>query len=328
MQDKPDQAHVQRTRNVTSGIVGFFMFVGLVVFAWTMGDSVDPVVSASVEAPESSPPEESTANAEDAAEEDAEAADTGAEDSGAEDSGAESEARAEETTAEVLPDPVPETSAAEAPEADAALTSGQLQEARGVFAAEAPVTALVLGDDTSDDTRKWVHLWARSLAEERAVSIAHWDSAPADYYPAVALSTDGAGGPLMIWNGSVAGGTARNAQQNLDGFVPESPDVVLLNFGRASTSGEFAAQMGALVDDIRGRYGDVPVLMVSQNPADEEADLEVRRAGEQWAEQADVGVLDVAAEFPAPDDDLPSEATSTSTEGQRLWAGYVTDVLE
>ncbi|MGB3763599.1 MAG: SGNH/GDSL hydrolase family protein [Ornithinimicrobium sp.] len=322
MQENPDQAHSQRTRNVASGIVGFFMFVGLVLFAWTTGETVDPVASSSVEAPASSPPQETAVDAERT-----EVADTDAEDADVEGSDAESEAGAEETAEEVLPEPAPEASAAEAPGADAAMTSGQVREARAVLAADAPVTALVLGDDTSDDTRKWVHLWARSLAQERAVSIAHWDSAPNDYYPAVALSTDGAGGPLMIWNGSVAGGTARSAQQGLDGFIPESPDVVLLNFGRARTSGEFPAEMGALVNDIRGQFGDVPILMVSQNPVDTRADLEVRRAGEEWAAQAGVGVLDVAGEFPAFDDDLTGEATSTSTEGQRLWAGYIADVL-
>lgn len=198
-----------------------------------------------------------------------------------------------------------------------------------MLAADAAVTTLVLGDSTGDDTRKWVHLWARSLADERPVSIAHWDAVPdPGYYPAVALSTDGGGSPLMVWNGSVDGAAAEAAQAGLSAFVPEAPDLVLLNFGRTTATDDLPGQMGALVDEIRRQFGDVPVLTVVQNPQDAEADLRTRQAVQEWAGQADVGVLDVAAQFPALDNDLLVDATSASVGGQQLWAQVVTDALD
>lgn len=304
MQDTPDSSLQQRRRNVASGFAGFVMFIGLAVFAWTMGNPSDQAVPPSAESKATSAVQAQAAETEEVA--------------GQQDVPSNASASAG----------VSEDGDGGATTQEPGAASGQLQRAQAVLAADAPVTALVLGDSTSDDTRKWVHLWALSLAEERPVSIAHWDAAPdPDYYPTVGLSNDSSASPLMIWNGSVAGGTAATAQEDLATFVRETPDVVILNFGRSTSTSDFAAEMGNLVDEIRGQFGDIPVLMVVQNPQDAEADLQIREAGEQWAGQANVGLLDVAGEFPTFDNDLPVEATSTSANGQQLWARFVTDAL-
>lgn len=318
MQETPDPALQQRRRNVASGFIGFVMFIALAVFAFSMSSPSDLV------------PTSAESGATPAAEAQA------AEDENADPQPTQTDVTETEEVAGQEDGPAePSDSPAVSDNGDARETmeerrdaTRQLQRARNALAADAPVTALVLGDSTSDDTRTWVHLWARSLAKVRPVSIAHWDAVPdPDYYPTVALSNDNGASPVMIWNGSVAGGTAVTAREGLAAFVRETPDVVLLNFGRTTSTSDFPAEMGNLVDEIRGQFGDIPVLMVVQNPLNAEADLQIREAGEQWAGQADVGLLDVAAEFPALDNDLQVDDTSTSANGQQLWAQIVTEAL-
>lgn len=324
MQDQPDAALQQRRRNVASGFVGFAMFIGLAVFAWSMGSPSDLAVPPSAESEATPALEDQDAEDENADTEPTETDSTETDAAETDEVAAQQEVPAKPSDSPGVSDNGDGAGTTQEPGA----ASRQLQRAQAALAADAPVTALVLGDSTSEDTRTWVHLWARSLAEVRPVSIAHWDAVPdPDYYPTVELSNGSGASPLMIWNGSVAEGTAATAQEDLAAFVRETPDVVLLNFGRSSNTTDFAAEMGSLVEEIRGQFGDIPVLMVVQNPQDAEADLLIREAGKQWAGQADVGLLDVAAEFPAPDNDLPVEATSTSANGQQLWARFVTDAL-
>jgi lysophospholipase L1-like esterase len=56
----------------------------------------------------------------------------------------------------------------------------------------------------------------------------------------------------------------------------------------------------------------------------------VREAGEQWAQDAGVGVIDVAAAFAGSDadEDLLLDELHPNAAGQELWAQVVTDALD
>lgn len=75
------------------------------------------------------------------------------------------------------------------------------------------------------------------------------------------------------------------------------------------------------------RYGDIPVLLVLQNPQLDDAYAEVRSAGAQWAAEAGVGVIDVAGAFPEGGGDLLLDAVQPNGAGQELWARVVADAL-
>jgi len=212
--------------------------------------------------------------------------------------------------------------------------STAVQEASDLLASDDPLTIVVLGDSTSDDLTEWVHLWARDLARVRPVWISHWDQDPGtEYDPTVALSDDeagdGAGAWLTIWNGSVSGGTAASALEGLDGFIPQAPDFVLLNVGHDQTVVDFADEADALHAELEARYGDIPVLMVLQ-PQQDDANAAVRAAGEQWAQDAGVGVIDVAAAFAESDadEDLLLDELHPNSAGQELWAQVVGAALD
>ncbi len=70
--------------------------------------------------------------------------------------------------------------------------------------------------------------------------------------------------------------------------------------------------------------------MILQNPQVDDANAEVREAGEQWAQDAGVGVIDVAAAFADSEAGvaLLLDELHPNGAGQELWAQVVTDALD
>src|SRR5690606_12880372 len=157
----------------------------------------------------------------------------------------------------------------EAPEGDAetGAAGAPLQAARSALAGDDPVTIAVLGDSTSNERSEWGHLWAEMLAEDRPVTISHWNEADGTSYngPDI-LSEDGEGSEVTIWSGSIAGATAASTAELLPGIVPERPDFVIYNFGHNSTVDVVADHFDELHSGIKDVYGDLPTIVILQNP--------------------------------------------------------------
>ncbi len=250
------------------------------------------------------------------------------------------------TSPEPEPEPEPEPDTAEVTEPDgdeagetevvveetsapAPAAGDPLEEAREVLTGDSPTTVAVLGDGTGESTRDWVHLWAAGLAEDRPVSVSHWDADPGTrHYPIVELSAEGTGEQVMVWNGSEGGGTAGSGLEGLDAFLPQSPDLVLLNYGHNQTEEDLAPELDALTDELSERYDDVPVVLLLQNPQAGDANADVREAATDWAETAEVGVIDIAAAFTASEEQLLVEGgILPDADGQQLWAETVATAL-
>lgn len=206
-----------------------------------------------------------------------------------------------------------------------------LEQAREALASDDAVTVAVLGDSTSNNRSEWVHLWAAGLAQDRPVQISHWNEASGTAYndPDV-LSQDGDGSEVTIWSGSQAGASVDYAVVLFDALVPAEPDLVILNYGHNNTIEDFTNQLDSLYSLLTDEFSGAPILMILQNPQVDDANAEVREAGEQWAQDAGVGVIDVAAAFAGSDadEDLLLDELHPNGAGQELWAQVVTDALD
>jgi lysophospholipase L1-like esterase len=218
----------------------------------------------------------------------------------------------------------------EAPEGDAetGAAGASLQAARSALAGDDPVTIAVLGDSTSNERSEWVHLWAEMLAEDRPVTISHWNEADGTSYngPDI-LSEDGEGSEVTIWSGSVAGATAASTAELLPGIVPERPDFVIYNFGHNSTVDVVADHFDELHSGIKDVYGDLPTIVILQNPQLDDANADVREAVEAWARANGADVIDVAADWPQAAWPWLVDEVHPSQQGQQFWAETVAAAL-
>lgn len=210
-------------------------------------------------------------------------------------------------------------------------TPRTLGTAGALLALDDPVTVLVLGDLTSNARTEWVHLWASDLAEDRPVTISHWDESGQQGYVAPdVLSGTGAGGNLTIWSGSQTDTGPDYARLRLGAMAPEPPDLIVYSHGHELDAESAGEELDALHAALVDRFGDTPAVVVLQNPRLGDDDgQDVRDAVEAWAEQTGLPVLDVASAFrDAGDlDSLVIEDAQTTPAGSRLWADTVSAAL-
>lgn len=205
-----------------------------------------------------------------------------------------------------------------------------LTAARAALASTDPVVVSVLGDSTSNARQEWVHRWAQDLSSERPVTISHWDEAgQRGFVEPDVLSETGDGSPLTIWSGSQSGADSTYALDRLSVIIPESPDLVVLNFGHLETVDSAAANVEELLTAIRDDFGDVPVVVVLQQPQVDDANAEVREAIGTWAASEGLGTIDVAQAFLETDDvtALLQDNLHPNDAGSRLWARTVEAAL-
>lgn len=211
---------------------------------------------------------------------------------------------------------------------DSSGVGAPLAAARDALASDDPVTIAVLGDSTSNERSEWVHLWAAMLAEDRPVTISHWNESDGTTYngPDV-LSEDGEGSEVTIWSGSIAGATAATAADLLPAILPERPDFVIYNYGHNSPVDEVADHFDALHAGIEDRYGDVPTIVILQNPQLDDRAADVREAVEAWADDNGADVIDIAAVWPQASWPWLVDEVHPSPQGQQLWAETVAEAL-
>lgn len=140
------------------------------------------------------------------------------------------------------------------------------------------------------------------------------------------LSTEGVGG-VTIWSGSQTGADVAYAVENAERWIPEVPDVVVMNFGHNDDQEEFTSGLSSLDRHLTDEYGEVARILVLQNPQTDDANAAVREAGRQRAEEAGVGLIDVATPFAESTDDLMLDDVHPNQAGQELWARVVGEAL-
>ena len=211
----------------------------------------------------------------------------------------------------------PPSSASSTSEA-AAEPTWTIGQARDALAGDGS-RVLVLGDSTGNGNDEWVSLWAQSAQ----LPLARWDTATEAGYANEAEDT-------RLWSGAMNSGTADYPLDH-DAIWPEQdPDLVLLNYGHFhdSTSGATDALEDLRVE-LADRYPEAPVVVVLQNPEADNADADRRAAITDWAKDAGLPTIDVAAAFEdsGDPDTLLADEINPSPEGSQLWADTVAEAL-
>lgn len=199
---------------------------------------------------------------------------------------------------------------------------------RALVEADHPLTVSVLGDSTGNDSYEWVSVWAGMLAQHRAVTLHVWDDDRHARQEPQVLST--VGSPVTIWNMSAPGQSANYPEPMIRKAVPERPDLVIYNYGHNNTPDDIDVQLYATMQAVKRAYGDVPGVLIAQNPST--TDLSQRQRETVWKVIHEVGpgngmpVVDVFHPFesaPGPVGRLLVDGTHPNAAGGRLWAQVV-----
>ncbi|WP_433955749.1 SGNH/GDSL hydrolase family protein [Janibacter indicus] len=200
----------------------------------------------------------------------------------------------------------------------AAEPSWTIDQARDALAGDGS-RVLVLGDSTGNGNDEWVSLWAQSAQ----LPLARWDTATEAGYANEAEDT-------RLWSGAMNSGTADYPLDHDEIWPEQDPDLVLLNYGHFhdSTSGATDA-LEDLRIELADRYPEVPIVVVLQNPEADNADADRRAAITDWAKDAGLPTIDVAAAFEdsGDPDALLVDEINPSPEGSQLWADTVAEAL-
>ncbi len=190
--------------------------------------------------------------------------------------------------------------------ADDAMSTSSPPDVRSVTPVEELATALagedddvvhllVLSHDDMGGRTQWVQLWARRLADERPVSILHWDEWDGmEYLSMGALSEAGDGVPLRIVSAQVD--LADPDLAPVEALLPPEVDLVLVSWGARSDPDEPVPNLRGVDDDLDAdlgaRVGDsVPVgVLVPDSGAVPDA---ARSAVLAWSQSAGVAVVEV-----------------------------------
>lgn len=180
---------------------------------------------------------------------------------------------------------------------------------------------LVLGDSTGDGYDEWVHLWA----EGEDLPVATWLAEAESGYESESPET-------RVWSASAPDATAAYPVDHWDDIWPSvDPDLVILSYGHAQESPDEATeQLEALRSDIADRVDEVPIVVLLQNPAADDADADMREAIAAWADEAGLPTIDIATAFEdsgMPEADLRLDDFHPSGAGSQLWADAVAKAL-
>lgn len=218
------------------------------------------------------------------------------------------------------------------PSATPTATLTGLPLAAAILASPEGASVLVVGDGSGDEDDEWVSVWARDhLATDAAVSYRAWDRANRQYGAAV---KHGSAGPtLEIWNASVRSPDMGSEPARVSEAWQDA-DLVLLSYGHRRSPDEVSSQLDAVLDAIRAKDADVPVVVMIQNP-DRAATEAIQRAATQkiqgWAATKSLPTLDVYSAFiadPTPPKDMVEADGSPTPPGSQLWARTLAEAMK
>ncbi|MBT2485007.1 MULTISPECIES: SGNH/GDSL hydrolase family protein [unclassified Microbacterium] len=228
-------------------------------------------------------------------------------------------------TACTAPDPRPSTRPS--------LEHSGVDAVRDVIANDDRVVISVIGDSTGNDTDEWVAGWAEHLTRNDATVVVNfWDPTAGAYKKRVVYGRGER--EVVIWNGSVPGQPADAALPILEKLQPESPNLIIYNFGHNDGTLPTGTALQKLTTAALARWGSSAALAATlQNPGTGAQAAESdhgRRSVAEWARLHDVPTIDVYAAFIADPQwatDLMRDAAHPNEIGSRLWAETVADTL-
>jgi len=195
----------------------------------------------------------------------------------------------------------------------------------------------VLGDSTGNGTDEWVYLTAEAMSVKyhRPVTIHNWNIDNNTYADATVVG-EGAGKPIVIWNGSASGKNMEYSYQHRAVMIPEQPDLVIVNHGHnLGTAQEARVGSYKLVDWVTNAWEKSPAVAVTlQNPrtdkvADKHAAV-VQSLRDQWT-GAPVALIDAWKAFkdatPNTASLLRDDSFHPNPAGEVVWAEAVKRAL-
>lgn len=203
--------------------------------------------------------------------------------------------------------------------------------AAAILASPEGASVLVFGDGSGDEDDEWVSVWARDhLATGATVSYRAWDRANRQYGTA---SKYGSTGPtLEIWNASVRSPDMGREPARVSQAWQDA-DLVLLSYGHRRSPDEVAGQLDAVLDAIRAKDTDVPIVVMIQNPDRADTEAVQRAATEKvkaWAGAQAFPTVDIYGAFTVdttPRNDMVEADGSPTPRGSLLWARELADGL-
>lgn len=217
--------------------------------------------------------------------------------------------------ATIEPQALPSTSSSSTPSKTG--KSWTMGNARSAVAGDGSVV-LVLGDSTGNDEGEWVDLWAEN---ELGTTAALWRFDSEDGYTRE-------GGDTRVWSGSQPGAKATYpAQHWSDIWSAKTPDLVIFNFGHNYPTPTRAVEdLEALRQRVAKRAPSAPILVMLQNPQENDANEEARLGIAAWAKDQGLPTIDIAGAFAKsgiPYDELRRDRVHPSAEGSKIWADAV-----
>lgn len=205
---------------------------------------------------------------------------------------------------------------------------------REQFATGAPVRVVVLGDQTGTHEDDWVQTWARTLAQVRPVALlSPRDTDPTIYEEPVSLGAEQPGpgnGLITVRNASIVGGSPGYVTPRLPLLVPGDTDVVILSFGRSSSTTDIETDLSELYTALRAEVPAAQILVVVQPPR-QDGEPVLDGLVRDWAEESGLATIDVAGEFAEQgiiDETVSArDPLSVNILGGRTWAGIVQDAV-
>lgn len=141
--------------------------------------------------------------------------------------------------------------------------STRLSRARALLASAKPLTISVLCDSVGNDPGEWVSQWARTLADDRVVTVRHFDWKQVTWSNSTevfAPDHETTKGPVTVWNFGWPGGTPLRAAQHLEVGVPTRPDLAIVSFGHNLGPAAVVPHYTALDRALTARWGSVPTV--------------------------------------------------------------------
>lgn len=199
-----------------------------------------------------------------------------------------------------------------------------------------PWTMTVMGDSTGNETTEWVHLVTRRMAQYsgRPATIHTWNVETNTYDSAADIS--GVGEPIIVWNGSASGESAKYSLEHSADLAPERPDLLVVNHGHNQWDGDRAeTEIDSILDWAKDAWDVPPALAITlQNPkmgdrADAQEQI-VKRISETWAGKDDIVIIDVHAAFMEAGnlETLMRDEVHPNEHGSQLWAETVWQELD
>ena len=229
----------------------------------------------------------------------------------------------DETEPAETPSPSTTTSSTPKPSATPSPALTGLSGFATLLKRDEPVSVLVMGDGSGNETDEWVHLWAHDhLAADRQVRYHAWNADSSQWGKA---ATMGKGPKATVWNASKGSPDLAKEAKRLTA-VWRAADVVILSYGHRGNPKTIASQLEDMRKAVAAKNKQAIVLVMIQNPdpvATQYTQADTTKAVKAWANMRDldtVNIYDAFVSDPAPRYSLVEFDGSPTPLGSALWA--------